>query len=79
MALVSAGVAVFFSRGLFLGQKLVKDNERLSATEDGVRLAYLENRIASFSAALEEPASFIEESGEYEEEAEPGESGDGEA
>lgn len=54
LALASFGVALFFSRGLLAGQKLMSDNERLSATEDGARLVELQNRIESLTLALTE-------------------------
>ncbi len=55
LSLISLGVAVFFSRGLFLGQKLVRDNEKLSSTEDGARLEVLAARIDALTLALSEP------------------------
>lgn len=55
LALVSLGVTFFFSRGLFLGQKLVSDNEKLSSTERGSRLYTLERAIKALETALAEP------------------------
>ncbi len=53
LALVVLPVVLFFSRKLYVAQRLVGDNEKLSSTDDGARLAALEERISLFKTVLE--------------------------
>ena len=46
-------LVLFFSRRLYVAQRLVGDNEKLSSTDDGARLAALEERISLFKTVLE--------------------------
>lgn len=56
VAAAAFAVTVVFARGLVSAQRLVHDNEELSATEDGARLQALEARIRAADLALSGPA-----------------------
>ncbi len=53
LALAGLAVSLVFSRKLFVAQKLVSDNEKLSSTEDGAVLAESEERLALLKSVRE--------------------------
>ena len=57
LALAVFAVLLVYMRKLYVAQKLVGDNEKLSSTEDGTKLAVLEDRISLLTLARdgEEP------------------------
>lgn len=54
LAVVVLIVVLVYSRKLLVAQRLVSDNEKLSSTEDGARLAYLKNRLDSLALILDD-------------------------
>ncbi len=56
LTLVSLAAVFILARKLFVAQRLVSDNEKLSSTEKGARLAELERRIGLLTLVLEGPA-----------------------
>lgn len=67
LALCALVVMFLFSRKLFLAQRLVSDNEKLSSTEDGMRLKELEQNISYLRFALDGAPMSEEEASEDEE------------
>ena len=53
LAVIAVCVAIFFSRGLIVASRLCRENERLSSTEEGARLAYLRDRLECLETVLE--------------------------
>ncbi len=53
LSVAALAVMLFFAHKLYVAQKLVGDNEKLSSTEDGARLATLEERIALLTLVRE--------------------------
>ena len=51
-SLIVFGVLVIFARKLFVASRLCRENERLSATEDGARLAHLRARLSVLKSIL---------------------------
>lgn len=52
-ALVMLAVAIVFARKLVVANRLCRENEKLSATEDGARLAYLQDRLHCLDLVLD--------------------------
>ncbi len=53
IALIGLAVAFLFSRKLVVAQRLVRDNEKLSSTEEGAQLARLEERLELLELLLD--------------------------
>lgn len=54
LSLISAIVMVAFSRKLYVAQRLVSENEKLSSTEEGARLYELEEKLETLNLLLGE-------------------------
>ena len=52
-ALVMLAVAIVFARKLVVANRLCRENEKLSSTEDGARLAYLQDRLHCLDLVLD--------------------------
>ncbi len=53
VALVMAALAIVFSRKLLVAHRLCRENEKLSSTEEGARLAYLQSRLECLAWVLD--------------------------
>lgn len=71
LALVAMGVMFFFARGLYLANRLCRENERYSSTEDGAVLEEYLDRIEALSSLLAAEAGLPGEEPEEETEGEP--------
>ncbi len=56
LAFVALVLVAVFSRKSLVAVRLVRENEKLSSTEEGARLAVLEEKLASLSFVLDAPA-----------------------
>lgn len=52
LALIIAGIEVYFGRKLLVASRLCRDNEKLSSTEEGARLKVLRERIENLDLIL---------------------------
>ena len=67
LAFVAFVVLVVFARKLYVAARLCRDNEKLSSTEDGARLAWLDERLECLSLVLDGAPAYEEDAGAAEE------------
>ena len=70
VAIVFLVITLIFTRELLVANRLVRDNERLTSTEDGAYLAELEERLSCLHDVLDDEEEEVAEEEETAEEAE---------